>query len=324
MIDWTSLHWVGSRVIDYCTEKQKPATYKEYMFRLNPKVLGYTLEDFRKWWCDFYRYRNCTNSHTIMCDEPFFKEHMNILFRMNPDYLRDTDDGHCSEVAYYHLLENLFNQECEDIGADGIGGSYGGFDTYINIPTLERVRRDGEYWPFVKNKTEKHFWDLDSSYTINISYEKMNECLEQEYRAAIKLYITNDDESNWMHNHIEDFVKNIEQKSYGLFTFMESKEIKARPRKPVEKVVKSYKLKDQYDVDIDVGDTVVYPKGGDHNYYYCRKGIVKEILYLKSSDKEKEVLDKSFILVEEEDGYTSKTLPRKVVVAKKADGSPAL
>ena len=124
MIDWTSLHWAGSRVIDYITEK------------------GYTLEDFRKWWCNYYNYRNCTNNHTIMCDEPFFKEHMNMLFRMNPEYLSDTDDGHCTQVSYYHLLENLFNQECEDIGAEGIGGSYGGFDTYINLPTLERVRKD--------------------------------------------------------------------------------------------------------------------------------------------------------------------------------------
>ena len=336
---------VGTKVIDYCTEKQVGASYKEYVFNMFPKMWGLELkENLRRW--DEPQIE--PNYHFIPLDKiPTIYKGWWTLLEAKTDFINLAQKGKYTPfaennevngskgpakgpllISWEAFLIEAFLKIIEEI-SDGkeksfIACTYS-YDTFhYKWSWLEN--HASEFGETGGRELKKNFWECNGvdSWHVSPSMADEPEKYYKGVRFAVKVFM--EDPSKYV--RLDEFVQSLgfDGPLEGLFTLEASKEVKSKPRKPVSKVVQSYKLQDQYGVEIDVGDTVVYPKGGSRNYYYCRKGVVDEILYLKSSTDKKEVLEKSFIHVKDgkEDSCGSKTIARKVVVVKKADGTQVL
>ena len=329
---WGYCYCLGSNVIDWCTENGKGASYMTYMFELHPEKLGMKLDNDNR----FNGVQRKSDHYHVVLDDDVFKDPTNIelLWKMPPSFIRE-NKGWEGEKEKWVTGPNIANWDslvatqfhrkledlCNDVEKEVICGSSSNYGTWYTKEGFDKFKAEwGEdyYKKYVKKE-----WDLQSQYGWGTP---LAEHTYWAIRVIVKVCFK-DDPTGWKMRDLNTFVQEeLGEKFNGFIEFLKKKETKARPRKKVDHVKYDYNLQDQYGTEIEIGDTVVYPWGSDH-YYCCKKAKVTEINYLQSSDKKEDVLEKSFITVKEEDSkyeYGSKTLARKVVVVKKANGNVVL
>ncbi len=280
-----------SKIIDRATERNKTQKYVRLFFKVPMRTVHYYKDKTiyghftkaRIEWELKESYEDYVKSPTFSLKDDNYQKH---LLRPEDKEVLFTDD------------EKNFHKFCEDNHLEfdifPTGSNYEKENYFYN--NMHKVRSRGEVvmLNFFNALASEYDDVLFSDNEIYCSWNSNFENLQFEFL----LYIP-----EWGEKTPTEIQKLLaaEFDKYNLFKILE--DLYRCPLPAIEITIKnaavrkttiakcdfSKPLKDQYGVDIEKDDVVIYPHGGDHNFYGCKFGTVVEwgdsMVVLKSGTK---------------------------------------